>query len=211
MKLKKPLIGPAGIVVIILLAGIWYIVSGVIGLQKQAQPLNDVFSSREKGVRYAGTPFLGTNSYSHVIDTVLILPIGNEYYYVLYSEDVRSALCVRSLKKLNSIEDLGTIDGVLKRLDTENERDFKAVKSQINMEPLHFISEYYLDTAAKQLYIERILLGVCILTAIGSLAYFIRLGKNSWSEYTNGERVLNLAGCAVMLAGLWLFLRCLML
>lgn len=206
--MKKPALGLKGFAVLFALLGILSIASGILGLMKPAQPLDDIFWARDKGARFAGTPAHSSICYSHVVDVALILPVGNEYFYLLFSEDRTKVLCVRSLKKLDSLTDLETVDGVLKKLDADNEYDFQKLNTHIDE---YFIEEYYLDIGAKQLYIERILLGSCILVSMGFLAYFVRLGKNSWKEYTNGERVMNILGCGVLLVMLWLFLRLIML
>lgn len=172
--MKGAAISPRTFVIIMILIGVWCIGSGMYGLLRPAQDLASAFTSCERGERYKGTPAYSSHCYSSTMNLVLILPTGNEYYYLISRENDPTMLVVRTARKYNKLTDLTQIDGVIRRLDFDDRQD---LYEKLQNGSTVVSADYFLDAAAPMLYGLRILAGAVLLALIALGAYAVRSTK----------------------------------
>lgn len=97
----KSIVGGAVIFVIATIAGF---VMGVMGLTGEKKSLDEAFSTGiSAGEIVSGVPAYGSNQYVlKVKHTVRSIPVGNDYYFYIASEDEEDVLAVRASKDFGS-------------------------------------------------------------------------------------------------------------
>jgi len=191
-------------VLIVIGAGIYCIASGVWGIiENDKQSLNQVFTqSFEKGNLFEGSVEVASPAFleiDHKIDN--LIPVGNEYYYLILSDDYSTAIAIRAYKNFGESFDSVwkstekvIIKGRIKELPDQAKTRLNEVKDTFSKNGLefHIIQQYYIDTIGSNLYKLRIVLGISILLEVLLLYRIIR--KNKFDYHTGSGKIAQIVG-----------------
>lgn len=158
---------------------VWCIVSGILGLRKAGNPLEDIFvDTVSTGSRYEGRVRVASPCFLQIANFINLIPAGNEYYYLIFQdEDLSRAYVIRAGKHWEDYFDNGipvndvVISGTVKKMPSDAVKRLDEVIGGLSEDgyEVHADRMYYLDTQSHKLYIIRILIGPCILYTVWML------------------------------------------
>lgn len=180
-------------------------IMGIRGFTGQNVTLDDAFANGISGGEIvSGTPVYGGNQYAlKVKHTVRSIPVGNDYYYYILSEDEESILAVRAPKDFGK-----NFDGEYK--NTKNVR-IKGKVKRMDYKVRNSLSsgygdDYYIDLLSSRMSILWLTVGILNLIIIG-LFVFLNIKKNN-DSYFSETAVYKALGafmlCAFIAAGVLL-------
>ena len=187
---EKSLVLGAVVFIIATIAGF---VIGIMGLTGEKTSLDEAFASGLSGGEIvSGVPAYGGNQYAlKVKHTVKSIPVGNDYYFYICSEDEESLLAVRASKDFgrNFDEEFRNyknirIKGKVKRMKYET-------RTSLNSDEI-VVGDRYIDLLSTRMSILWLIVGVlgliCIVLFI--MANRSRQYDGSYSE-ASGSKVMN--------------------
>ncbi|MBQ9899353.1 MAG: hypothetical protein IJM44_07895 [Ruminococcus sp.] len=174
--------------------------SGISGLLKSPQPMSNFFDgTAEAGDFVEGTPTYGF-TYSYDVKHTLnyIIPLLEEHYYMIFSEDDEGIGFVRAGKDFGNNFNFTTYEnyknaevrGAVRKFDSSISHD---LAEQFNGELTTRETTYYIDTYANLLNIICVIIGVLNLVLVAA-SFVIFKEKDIDSEYDDLQKKRSAAG-----------------
>ena len=185
----KGLLLGAVLFIIVTIAGF---VIGITGFTGEKKSLDEAFTSGLSGGEIvSGVPAYGSNSYAlKVKHTVKSIPVGNDYYFYICSEDGESLLAVRASKNFgrNFDEEFNNYKNI--RIKGKVKRMLYETRTSLNSDEI-VVGDRYIDLLSTRMSILWLIVGVlgaiCIVLFI--MANRRRQYDGSYSE-ASGSMVL---------------------
>ncbi len=205
--------GKTGVIVslcVFAAAGLFCVISALVGLLQPRTDAPDIFSAGEGERVYVSTEYITPCVYE-VKHSVKLIPTGHEYYYAFMGEDNKAYLVRLGKSFGEGLNGEGfrhvsglclAVTGKVKRLEQTSElreaaERFSAAGTELN-------AGYYLDTLYQVNYLIRLAVGCGYLLFSSAFAVFLT-NKNGFNIkhkiYCNGVTVI---GIISMLASVYL-------
>ncbi len=175
---KQP--SPAAAIIVLAILAALGLFMGISGFFKAEMSLDDALATGPKsGKCVSGVPAYGANhpnfEYSHKLS---FIPLINEYYYLVMSEDMQSGVLVRADKDFGknfSSEDYSNITGIrIKGNVKSTSKKVRETFTGIDYRAVH--SSYYIDLLSTKMSIYWLIIG--IYNVIALVCVIIHLKKN---------------------------------
>lgn len=156
--------------------GLWSLGIGIYGLfMAPKMELNEIANGIEKYAIYEGNPAYVTECYGGMKHSINLIPVGTEYFYLVWSEDGTTAISVRAGKhwaegKVGDDIVAGSVHirGQARKMDYEVKNRLMEVMSYANEGGANFSlqSDYYLDLTCTRMNVFHIIVGLGIIVLI---------------------------------------------
>ncbi len=194
--------------ILFIVAAITSLVIGIMGFTGEKKSLDEAFvSGLGGGEIVSGVPAYGSSSYAlKVKHTVKSIPVGNDYYFYICSEDEDSLLAVRAPKDFgkNFDEEFRNYKNI--RIKGKVRRMSYETRTSLNSDEI-VVGDRYIDLLSTRMSILWIITGVlgvvCIVLFI--LANRSRQYDDSYSE-ASGSKVMNAVLAGGFIAFCFLFI-----
>ncbi|MBR2283700.1 MAG: hypothetical protein IJ874_04675 [Ruminococcus sp.] len=172
---------------------VWGILFGILGLVRQPQSIDDSFkNSFEKYTVVEGYAEYGSNSYFiEYTHSINFIPAAKEYYYLIFSDDMNSAVSVRAPKSFGKkfdenfeANELVRIKGKVRKLPTKVAPSVKQLMNEFAASGIFVESENYVDLLSTRLYVIQIIIGAGNIIALLFLLSYGKYRKNKGKMIT---------------------------
>lgn|GEM_PF-2091502 len=178
---------------------VWGLLFGILGLVKSPSALEESFSNKfEKNTVVEGYAEYGTNDYfldyAHSINGITV---AHEYYYIIMSEDMSSAVAVRAPKKFGKkfdenleAKELVKIKGKVRTMKNDVRGALGSVISDAASKGIFVEQDNYVDLLSRRLNIFQIIIGA------GNILILILLALSRKRTVIDGEVMPKSKGAA---------------
>ncbi len=153
------------------ISGVWMIFSGIKGLfLGESHPIEDVFQGISPGAVYEGEITKASTEFCSLKHTINLIPAGTEHFFLIYAEDLSSAVLVRADKSfdddftdssMNEVSITGR--GLARRLDykVRDELESSGISDYLSVE-----QGYYIDLISGRICCLQMIAGIGILVLL---------------------------------------------
>lgn len=169
--------------VVIAFGVIWSVFTGAKNLLfAEKHEMKEAFTNLQKGDLYEGNISAASKQCYEKKHTINYIPMGTEYYYLMYSEDMNGIILIRAPKKFDDsfTNDILNIvgksyRGVVRELERDIAESMVGHYATLNEKGVHLETTLYIDLMSDRLSLMQIFVGISFLLCT---IYIIVLGKH---------------------------------
>ena len=196
-------------------------ISGIMGLLAGAENIETAFTGNlKKGNVYEGEIKYCSSCVFEYYHLLYIIPIGTEYYYIAFSDNLSGAVVIRAEKNFdeNFDEDTGKalseihVKGKVKKIPRKIKSHFTDLSAKLLFSPFRAnLDTYYIDCLSNRIYVFRIIAGIGLLISVGILVPFFKKAPTmypgyKYSQYSKKIKISNNLACIVLIISVILLL-----